>query len=310
MLARSKGTHSNRRQAVGVYLAFCLRMSIPPFEATYQDICGFVEYLGMHGKSPSTIKNKISHLRVFMSLVDGSKCQLNHPRVVRALEGFDRNKSYIPNIKQPIHPQVFSEILFALKFDKLSTVVRACLLVLYHGALRQSELLPRSVGSWDPSIQPVRGDCKVFNDHIQIFIKTGKNMKRAGQHRLVTLLKSKSMPLCPVRALCQHFTDTPTYYSSDPLVMFPDTQAPVPSSFLVSNLHGLLRYCGHENLVKSASLHSLRKSAATNAFAEGCSELSIRNFGGWSSDAYKVYISTQNTQVTKSLLASVEKGHK
>lgn len=305
--ARAAGTNRNRRSAVSLYLAFCLRMNVDPYTAQYQDLCGFIEYLRENENSPATIRNKFAHIRAHLSLVGTINAQVFHTRVTRALDACDRDKTHVPNVKDPIDPNVFAQVLLNIPFDKIGTVIRASLLCLYYGALRQSELLPKTTGMWDPSTQPTRGDCVLTLDKCTINIKKAKNMQLSGQGRHVQLLRAHNSHFCPVRAMFNLFLDTPTLAPGDPLIMFPDNRTPVPCSFIIAQLHKILIDLGYSNLVAKISLHSLRKSAATNAFADGCPELTIRNFGGWSSDAYKTYIQTQNDQVSSSLISVIDK---
>lgn len=166
--------------------------------------------------------------------------------------------------------------------------------------------MPATSGAWDPQIQPTRADCSFSPHQCVINIKTGKNMKLAGQSRTITLLPADKLYCCPVRAMSRVLTDTPTISPRDPILMFPDNRAPVPCSFIIKQIHLYLKQFGHVHLIPKISLHSLRKSVATNAFVDGCSQLSIKNFGGWSSDAYTTYIRTQNRKVTNSLISSVQ----
>lgn len=102
------------------------------------DFCAFIEYLSIYINVPATIKNKISSLRVHFNLMGKDLSQLNHIRVDRALEAVDRDKSYIPRIKEPLDPYVLHRVLLSLGNQPIDTVVRLSILILYYGALRQS----------------------------------------------------------------------------------------------------------------------------------------------------------------------------
>lgn len=281
-------------------------MNVDPYQATFQDICGYIEYLVSHGDAPGTVTNKISQIRVHYQLVGCHNPSIYHPRVARAIDGVKRNKDYIPNIKSPIEPRNFMRIIGAIPAHSLGNVIKGILLVLYYGALRQSELMPRTVKSWNPRVQPVRADCKLSSDICQVYIKTAKNMQLSGQSRTVTMYKATNPDICPVFIMHRIFADTPTFQFDDPLFMFPDSREPVPSSKVLGTLHRVMYDVGLGNLVPVTTLHSIRKSSATNAFAQGCSELSIRKYGGWSSSAYQTYIKTSNSAVNASLIRSID----
>lgn len=130
-------------------------------------------------------------------------------------------------------------------------------------------------------------------------------MQKAGQHRVIDLSAVDDQHLCPVTALRQIVSDIPAESDCAPLFMFPTTQRPVPSSFITKQYHLALSQLQVPNAKKRFSLHSLRKAAATNAFSSGCSELSIKRYGGWSSIAYTSYITTSNRSVNQSLISAI-----
>lgn len=305
--ARAPGTFKNHHSSVRVYLAFCQRMHISPYQATYQDVCVFIEYLVKHISAPGTIKNKISHVRTHFTLMEEPALVFNHPRVHRALDALERDKTYIPRVKRPLAPHILSQILYALSFDPLSNILRSIFLCIYYGAMRQSELLPCSINKWSPDNQPTRTDVTLANDHCIIYVKKAKNMQKAGQSRNIILALVEDRALCPVRAFERVFVDTPTRHQNDPLYMFPDKRTPIPVTYVKNQLERLLVHTGNTASIPYISLHSLRKAAATNAYNQGCDELSIKRYGAWSSDAYATYITTSNANVNQHLINSLHK---
>lgn len=286
------------------FLAFCLRMGLQPYHLCHQDVCAYVEYLASHVGSPSTIKNKLSSIRVHMSLVEVSRGPFLHPRVHRAIDAIEKEKSRAPRPKQPLPPEEFKSVLMNIPQDYLGNVLRACLLLLYYGALRQSELLPRTVNLWSRDTQPTRSDCHMYDDQCIINIKTGKNLQKYNQSRQGVMKAASDRILCPVATLRQVLRDSPAQGPHDPIFVFRDCH-PVPASFVLKQLHIIMRRCGFHDLISQTSLHSIRKAAATNAHDQGCSQLSIQNFGGWQSDAYRAYIRTNNIVVNDSLIKSL-----
>lgn len=131
----------------------------------------YIEYLAAHGAAPPTIRNKVSQVRTFLKLSDADTGGFNHYRVIRALESVDRDKSHIPRVKHALDSDVLISILYNIPRDDLGLTIRLSLLIIYYGALRQSELLPRSISAWDRHIQPTRGDCLLLPDRCVITIK-------------------------------------------------------------------------------------------------------------------------------------------
>lgn len=265
-----------------------------------------MEYLADHDISPSTVRNKLSQVRVHLSLVGAPPDSLNHPRVHRALDAMDRDKTHVPRVKEAISPDVFSGLLRSLAHDPLMNIARAAYLLLYYGALRQSEITSRTIASWDSAIHPTRGDFKLYPDRCTLFVKYGKNLQKIGQYRNIELIAAIDPTFCPVRAMRTVLLETPTISNIDPLLMFPNNRKPVPTTFLARVLKDHLIKMGLPSLNSIISLHSLRKAAATDAFAGGCPELTIKQYGGWSSSAYTSYINTNNSRVNNTLVATLQ----
>lgn len=164
----------------------------------------------------------------------------------------------------------------------------------------------RTMRLWSPHMQPTRSDCQLLYNQCSIHIKHGKNLQRYDQSRTVVMAAATDPILCPVRALHAVLRDSPCQAPKDPIFVFTDGR-PVPSSFVLKQLHIIMRRCGFHDIISQTSLHSIRKAAAMNAHDEGCSELSIQNYGAWQSDAYRSYIRTQNIAVNCSLIQSLNK---
>lgn len=306
LAARAPGTIRNHRSGVYAYLAYCSRLGISHLNPTYEDVLTYIEYLAEHVGAPSTVKNKLSQVRVFLTLADSDCAPFCHPRVRRAIDALEKDKTYTPRIKDPIDPYILFGIISNLSRDNLGTIIRAAILILYYGALRQSELLPRTVRSWNPLTQPTRADCNLTSRSCSILIKSGKNMQKVGQERRLDLIPATNPLICPVATLNQVYYITPTQEISQPLLMFPDSRKPLPASLVIKEMHSIMRQIGLADTIPRTSLHSLRKAAATNAYDEGCTETSIKNYGGWSSDAYTTYIRTSNQKVNMSLIHSLD----
>lgn len=288
-------------------MSFCLALGLDPLLPSYHDACMYIEYLAAHGAAPPTIRNKVSQVRIFLKLSDMDTGSFNHYRVIRSLESIDRDKSHVPRVKHALDSDVLISILYNIPRDDLGLTIRLALLIIYYGALRQSELLPRSSGAWDPITQPTRGDCVLLPDRCIITIKTAKNLQKYGQSRKLDLGLAFDPILCPVQTLRHVFNSTPTISSTDPLIMIPGSRKALPSSLVTKQMHATMKRLGLTNIVPVTSLHSLRKAAATLAYTAGCSEHSIKNYGGWSSSAYTTYIETSNQRVNQTLIKTLHK---
>ena len=54
------------------------------------------------------------------------------------------------------------------------------------------------------------------------------------------------------------------------------------------------------------TLHAIRKAAATVAYASGNTELEVQRFGGWASNAHRIYINTKDSKkVNQTLIHAI-----
>ena len=298
--ARARGTELGRQSSVRSYLKFCRRMSINPHRPVYQDICCWIEDLAGHALSPATIRNKVSHLRVHATLVGISVKPMNHPRVARALDALDRDKNYTHRKTDAIPVAALKLVILALPPNPIGTAIRAAILIMYHAALRQSEVLPPSIARWESTKHPTRGDIKITTYGLSMRVKWAKNMQGYRDCKSVQLATTQDSRFCVVQTLQQHMREAPTQNPKQPLIVFPGSTRPIPISlarrlWIKANKLAALHSKGY-------TMHSVRRAAATEAHRAGCQEIDIQAYGGWSSNAHRRYIkSTRTTAVNAAI---------
>ena len=109
-----------------------------------------------------------------------------------------------------------------------------------------------------------------------------------------------SKDLCPVHSVKQVLRLTPHILGDTPLLVFLVTDKPMPTSYIRGVWIAALTAVGEDPSVYS--LHSLRKASATTAYAGGFSEPEFHHFGGWSSQAHRIYIRTQEQKKISDIL--------
>ena len=82
----------------------------------------------------------------------------------------------------------------------MGTMVKAALLLIYYGAMRQSEVVPQSQRAFNPTRHLTRRDVAVART-LAIRVKWAKNMQRYNQQRTLTMLPTGDPNTCPVQAV-------------------------------------------------------------------------------------------------------------
>ena len=274
-----------------------------PLSMNEVQVCIWIEFLAAQKLSPGTIKNKVSHARVFVRLAGGEMAGLQHLRASMALDAMTRRKDYVQREKGPVPTEVLLEVLWRLPDTQVGAAIRAALLIMYFGAMRQSEVVPPTQRAFDHTRHLTRGDVRV-TDRVTINIKWAKNLQRYDERRTMTLWPTGHPGTCPVGAVATVLAATPDLQPTDPLLVIPGSARPLTAGYIRAAWNSILRGMGVA--VGQYGLHSIRKAAATNAHKEGCTELEVQRHCGWKSNAYKTYIHTDNSiKVHKALQKSL-----
>lgn len=264
------------------------------------DICIFIESQTDNDISPNTIKNKLSNLRRFLRLSNVSLHAVNSEQVSDLIEAISRDSSYTSKAKLALDVKHFKAIVDMQPHSYMGTCLRAIFLFLYYGAFRQSEVVPVNQGSFNHEKSMTRGDIKIVDNVLHIWLRWAKNMQKHDQVRLMTIQPSPDMRYCPVTAYRRLLTISPTIRSDQPVFVFQD-QKPIPVTAVRSEFNRALTAL-HLNK-DSFSLHSIRKCSATTAYTHGCAPIDVKRHGGWRSDAHLVYIQPKSEKIVTSALA-------
>ena len=251
-------------------------------------ICVYIEHLRKKGNYPGTIKNKISQIKTFIQLSQCDTRSFDNIRVSRALDSVLKSKDIVPRAKDPVPLDTFKLIVNSFKIDNYGWNMRAILLTIFFGALRQTEVVPPSVKKFNSQRFLTRGDFDFQKDTVVITLRWAKNIRSVYKDNKIILTKSKDKRFCPVTAIHKAFKSAPSKDSKAAAFLFPGTLTPIPASYVRGQWALMLRKLGMDS--KTFSLHSIRKLAASTAYHKGCSLSEIKMFGNWASDACKVYI--------------------
>ena len=286
--AHRPGTRAGRHSAVRLYLAFCANLGINHKRHTYIHVCWFIEYLAKYGYSPGAISNTVSHLRTFYKLAGLSTTQLQHYRVGLALRAAAMTIRRAGATKLPATPDVLRKALSCLHAVDYPRLVKAAIIMIFMGFLRQSSAAPPTVAAFDPSRHITRQDITIKPTGVLLNLKWTKTIQRATDAKKLWLPATTDPLLCPVRALNDYLQHAPAAPALSPFFSYPDGR-PVTSRYLAKQWTVLLKEAGLP--VMAYTLHSLRKGAASYAYNEAWATLNdVMTQGTWRSMAVRDYI--------------------
>lgn len=297
--AWAPGTIANYRSAIKRYILFCYEMDLTPTEPRYQNLCAYIEYLKADISSPRTIANHLSHIRNYLRKAQVTTDQVDNFRVKCAMTAIKRDNSHTPRIKEAFPVQTLQQMVIALPNDIEGLLIKVSILIMYYAALRQSEVLSYSVGSYDPYKNLSRRDVIVSDHALTVHISHAKNQQSIYETKSLVLQPSSNPSLCVVSAVRDMYHIIPTVHLDDPCIMFATSRRPVTIEFV--RRYWMQHLKRHHIDTSALSLHSIRKAAATAAHQSGCPEIDIQRYGGWRSNAHRSYITTSQRHVNSAI---------
>ena len=137
---------------------FCRRFAMDPVFMSPAEVCMWIEYMSTKNISPATVRNKVSHARVFVPLAWGSLEGFNHLRVTKALDAVTHRKDYTMKKKDAVPASTLRAALPAMPKDDNGLMVRTAVLIMFYGTLRQLEVAPTCINKFDPLRHLTRAD--------------------------------------------------------------------------------------------------------------------------------------------------------
>ena len=300
--ARAPGTMAHYQRVKREYVKFCIDTDIDPLSPSSMDVCVFIEHLMLKKPSPATVKNKISVVRKYITLSQGELAGINSLWVKQALDAISRTKYHSVREKKPMCVKNFRNIILDLPNDFKSLNIKTMLLLLYYTAFRQSELAPKKMDSFDQERNLCKSDISFRKGCLYINLRCAKNLQRFNDHREICIPAVTDKRLCPVYNLRKIFSMVRHKKGSDPVFVFHD-KTPVSSNYLRTRWKQCLKQRGLDSKVHS--LHSIRSTAASEAYQAGFSSLDVKRFGGWSSEAHLKYIRTHTQKSVSMALGQI-----
>lgn len=310
--ALSTGTQQTYASGLRCFKAFCALphshapggLSQPPSQDT-MDI--FVSYCaGSLNLGYSTIKSYVCAIRNHFIVLGYEDLTLSMPRLQLTLRGIKKSQAPKTQTRLPLTAAHMRQLQAVLASSHLfeDVMLWAALCLGFFGAFRAGEFTCKTETSFDCNANLSVSDISFsFNSNlakhcVHVHLKASKTDPfRQG---VDVLLFETGQPLCPYLALSHYLTLLKSSDIHSPLFV---TNAGLPltrSKFVL-----LLREAASRAGLPAHTLngHSLRKGFATSCSAAKIPDHVISSMGRWSSDCYKLYISTPLSVIANAHLA-------
>ena len=288
--AYAPGTNQAHIVQWGAYLKFCLYYGLQYVPVTSEILCLYAQFLSRSFKTTAAICNYISGVKTMHTLLDKSTEAFSGVRYKLTIKGLARNLHHAAQQAAPITPDI---LLSFLKFLDLKEQEDATFWSLFLTAFftmaRKSNLVPDSVGKYDPEKQLSRGKVLVGKHSILVTWSWAKNIQFGQRLHKVPLLEIKGSPLCPVKAyvnMC-NLVRADSHHAAFSVVK-DQKVVPITYNQYQKKLKQLITRGGRNP--DKYSTHSFRRGGATCAFQAQVPTELIQIQGDWASEAYKQYV--------------------
>ena len=213
------------------------------------------------------------------------------------------NIRHIPASKDPVTPEILRAVLAKIATIPCQKQIYLAVLLMYIEFLRQSNIAPATVATFDATRHLTPMDLTVNSKGLQVNIKWSKTLQKSSDAKSILLPRTQDPKLCPVRAYQAYITASRPLVNG-PLLIHPDGK-PLTIRYISAQWATLLRAA--QLSTTAYSLHSLRRGAAGFAYNQQKANLNdVMNQGTWKSMAVRAYIKPREVD-TNTVHAALER---
>lgn len=294
------GTFSNLKSQLNAYHMFCLYYRFKPFPCTTQVLCAYACFLSKSLNSISSVRNYLSGLKTWHQLFDYSVMPFSSTDYKLTLRGISHRNEHVPVSKSPLLPNHLINIISLLDiYDPVDACLWCFLTIAFFGMLRASNLVSRTVKSFNPHEQLIRRCIRLTDSGMLLSLNWSKTRQDHTYTHQISLCPSSNPLLCPIKAYTNLVSVVPGS-PDDPVLAVPNSSSkivPISKNVLLSRFRDMLLLTDLDP--SKYSFHSLRHGGATLATRAGIPELLLKHHGDWRSDCFQTYIKQASVDMFK-----------
>lgn len=295
-MAYRPGTIKNRNTAIRSLISVAVDMKFRFNRPTPEQLCAYVETLIERKMSPGGIRGHISNIKAYFINAGYPATVFESTQVTNALRAVDISLRHKPKTKIPITPRVLAKIVTVIETYPHGEMIAFSLALMFTAFLRQSNLHPRSVKSFDLERQLLCENVVLEDDSLlKLDLRWTKTNQKFGESTVVTASRIPGSTLCPVSRFLKS-QPIPERISRLPLIRFPDGN-PIPTPFINKCWKAAIKHLKIDT--PNLTLHRLRLSGASWASDCGIQVADICKQGTWKSESFRSYIANNPSSPSK-----------
>lgn len=289
------GTVKNRSSAARSLIDFAVDMDFDFTSPTPEELCAYIEALVSRPITPNAIKGHLSSLKAYFRNAGFSTTPFESVQVANAIRAVDIMVKHNPKIKLALHPELIAQILLVIDTYPNGKAVSLSIALMFSAFLRQSNLLAKTIKTFDHDRQITCADVTICDDLLRIDLKWTKTNQRFGESTVITASRMPQSVICPVSRYLET-QPISTRESRLPLIRFEDGN---PMTVNYVNKHWRKALAALDVIAPHMTLHRLRLSGASWANDQGVGSLDICQQGSWRSESFRAYVMRSGAKPNK-----------
>ena len=286
----SEGTRANRRTHQKAYLHFCKEYVFEPYHTNDWRLVQFAQFLFAEDKTPDTVANYVSSVRVLHRLADIGCPPASQIHFTMLMNGLKcRNKHPTKQAEPMDHTTLKLLFNYVDVSDELEAVAWTAVLTGYYLVLRDSNLGPISRNKFDPEKNLTRADFQIRKGIPSIGLRWAKNNQYKNRVNWAPLIPVSDRTICANWWLHRTCRLIPAE-ESEPLFLVHEKNDRLALS--AGQIRRLLKkWCIAASInPKSYTPHCLHRGDLNWAHNAELTQESLKVLGDWSRQAYQRYL--------------------
>ena len=287
--AFAPGTLKNYRTQWSKFIDFTVSYNMESFPTSPHKLSLYAIFLSQTFKSSEAIRNYLSGVKKLYCHLGLDTSWFDDIEFKQVLKGIGKLKRHKPSRAFPVSTDILKQFYCIMDISRpLDAVFWGLFLVSFFSMARKSNLV-KTEGSDEPDHVLRRHDISFVQDAVLLHLRSSKTDQDGSKSHIIPLIEVKDSILCPVKAL-KHMLKLVPALPEDNLFVYSYRGMIVPVTY--RKFHLVFRKC--LELVgispEGFSSHSFRRGGAIAAFRASVPSELIKHHGGWTSDAYLLYL--------------------
>ena len=170
-----------------VFIGFCISVSVGLYDVSVCTVLCFLEYLMHNNVSVGMIVNYVSALKAMAIVYSIPHEVFQHPKIKYFIKSIRMNRPLRTTKRNIMDINTLEKVVELCTGRPNATTFKAVFLTAFFGFFCLSNIVPHSVGEFDPSKHFTGADVFFEKNQVKLLLKWSKTLQYNDQVRIITL---------------------------------------------------------------------------------------------------------------------------